>query len=113
MDDETKGRIVKLCERIGWPELDGEEMGIETRPDGKLHWHTKFWGLRKSSAEAFFEKRRWLEGKLVEAGCTIVRDKIKTEVRKYEPSDAMTYETISEKADHFKALLDAAEKVLK
>ena len=119
MNDETKQRIVDLCdgpvdkEGIGWPTLCGHPLKYHTQKEGIWTINQIITRLDGAMESHFI---RWLEGKLFEAGCRITRERYEDEVRviilgphkPYPHKDSVERTSRSEYHD----LLDAAEAVL-
>ena len=102
MTNEQKDRIVKLCERIGWPDVGYSIMTSDQRLILKGEdW--RFDDILIPTPFAISFIIRWLAGKLIEAGCAIDLHRSGTRVTDNE------YAQLSFNKDHLAALLKAAE----
>ena len=119
MTDEQKDRIAKLCEgkeEIGWP--DDVFFGGDSREtlkysgweDGRcLGWQLVRYGSEKREAQWDLAEShfiRWLEDRLLKAGCTITRYKNRTKVNDGKGRDWWNF-------DHLEVLFAVAEDVLR
>lgn len=110
MNKETKQRIVKLCKRIGLPELDGSSLTYRNPKPPRIMAEGWWWEdevIHDALAEAYFKE--FLLGLLVKNGCEINRNENGTLITRH----CWLKSWFVTNTDHLEALLDAAEAVLK